>query len=669
MEDPNHPNLDYLRLLAKQYPSIQAASTEIINLSSVLNLPKGTEHFISDVHGEYEAFLHVLKNGSGSIKRKIEEIFANSLTQREKNGLATLIYYPEQKISLILKDCQDPEEWYRLTLFRLIKLCRVMASKYTRAQVRVALPEDFAYVIEELLHEQESISNRLDYYNSLIDTIISISRARAFIVAMSELIQRLAIARLHILGDIYDRGPGAHIIMDKLLTYHSVDIQWGNHDILWMGAAAGSEACIANVIRICLRYSNMETLEDGYGISLLPLATFAIRTYADDPCTRFEPKVIRDDEFTENERRVLAQMHKAITIIQLKLEGQIIQRRPDFQMQDRLLLDKIDHERGAVSVYGQEYALNDLNFPTLDPENPYRLSDEEKAVIEKLALSFQHNDRLQQHVRFLYAHGSMYLIYNGNLLYHGCILTKEDGSFKAVQLGEQFYNPRAYMDRLEQLVRRAYFATDDPELKRQGMDTMWYLWSGPNSPLFGKDKMATFERYFVDDLSTHKERMNAYYIFRDQGEFVSRILIEFGLDPQSAHIINGHVPVKVKKGEQPVKANGHMLVIDGGFSKAYQSQTGIAGYTLIYNSYGFLLSAHNPFESSQKAIEEETDLDSETDVLETNYNRIRIKDTDQGREIIHQIEELKVLLSAYRKGLIKEQPHQTFSQHSHSLVT
>jgi fructose-1,6-bisphosphatase-3 len=645
--------LPYLKLLAKQYPTIQAAATEIINLNAILNLPKGTEHFVTDIHGEFEAFLHVLRNGSGSIKRKIEETFADTLPAKEKRSLATLIYYPEQKIPLTLKTVENEDEWYRLTLFRLIKMCRIVSSKYTRSKVRKALPPAFAYIIEELLHEQESADNKQEYYQSIIETIIATGRAKDFIIALSKLIQRLVIDRLHVIGDVFDRGPGAHIIMDALMDYHDVDIQWGNHDIVWMGAAAGSEACLANVIRNALRYSTVETLENGYGINLLPLASFAVDTYGNDPCVHFRPKPLRTEEYTENELRLMAQMHKAITIIQLKLEAQIIKRRPHYLMEDRLLLDKIDYTKGIVHLEGKAYPLLDTHLPTIDPAQPYKLTQQEQNVVERLKLSFTHSERLQKHVRFLYARGSMYLVYNGNLLYHGCIAMNEDGSFMAFRVGGEEFAAKAFMDRTERLARQGYFA-DDLEQRQYGQDAMWYLWSGAQSPLFGKDKMSTFERYFIADKSTHEEKMNPYYDFRDNEETARRILQEFGLDPDSAHIINGHVPVKVKKGERPIKAGGRLFVIDGGFAKAYQSKTGIAGYTLIYNSYGLLLAAHDPFESTQKAIEEERDIHSKTEIVETNYTRIRVKDTDLGREMQQQIHDLQRLLHAFRIGLIKE---------------
>ena len=648
------PTQHYLRLLAQRFPSIQAASTEIINLTAILNLPKGTEHFISDIHGEYEAFLHVLKNGSGAIRRKIDQIFGDTLPEQARRSLATLIYYPEQKVPLALRQVNDEAAWYRTTLFQLIQICRVVAAKYTRSKVRKALPADFAYVLEELLAEQEHLDSKQDYYQSIVETIISTGRARDFIVALSALIQQLVIDRLHVIGDIYDRGPGAHIILDRLMDYHAVDIQWGNHDIVWMGAAAGSEACMANVLRFSLRYANMETLEHGYAVSLLPLASFAVDTYGDDPCLQFVPKPAGNQQYTTEELRLMAQMHKAITIIQLKLEAQVILRRPHYQMEDRLLLDKIDYRRGTIRLDGMDYPLLDTNFPTIDPADPYALTDREQLVVDRLKLSFLTSDRLQRHVRFLYAHGSMYLVYNGNLLYHGCIAMNEDGSFMAFNVDGQAFAAKAFMDRAERLGRQAYFATGSPEQKQYGMDAMWYLWSGAQSPLYGKDKMATFERYFIADERTHAERKNAYYRFRDREDAARRILREFGLDPETAHIVNGHVPVKVRKGESPIKAEGKLLVIDGGFARAYQSQTGIAGYTLVYNSHGLVLASHDPFESTQKAIEEEKDIHSKTEILETHAGRIRVRDTDMGRQIQQQIDELRLLLEAYRVGEIKE---------------
>ena len=643
----------YLELLAQQYPTIQAASTEIINLTARMQLPKGTEHFVSDVHGEYEAFHHVLKNGSGSIMRRINELFIYEMTEQEKCDLATLIYYPEQKLSQLLANVEDQAAWYRITLFRLIKLCRALSSKYTRADVRAALPSDFGMILEEMLHEQEGINNKHEYYLSIIDTIIHLDQGDEFVEALAKLSQRLAIARLHVIGDVYDRGPGAHIIMDTLMGYHNIDIQWGNHDVVWMGAAAGSSACMANVLRTALRYANMETLQNGYAISLLPLATFAMEAYKDDPCTIFYPRLSEDDEYTENERQLMAKMQKAIAIIQFKLEAQIIQRRPHFQMQDRLLLDKIDYANGVIEIDGEIYPLRDSNFPTIDPQNPYQLTIEEANTVHKLQQAFLMSEKLQQHVRFLFSKGSMYLIYNGNLLYHGCIALEADGSFMAAKVGQQEFRGKEFMDRLDRLARQGYFSTK-PEEQVYGQDVLWYLWTGAKSPIFGKNKMATFERYFIEDKKTHKEEKNPYYSLRDKEETAVSILKEFGLDPETGHIVNGHVPVQVRKGESPIKAEGKLFVIDGGFAKAYQKITGIAGYSLIYNSYGLLLASHAPFESAQKAIEESTNTQTHTKILERNQVRIRVKDTDEGREIQQKIDHLKDLLRAYRTGLIKE---------------
>ncbi len=646
-------DLQYLQLLSRQYPTISAASTEIITLSPILQLPKGTEHFVSDIHGEYESFIHVLRNGSGSIKRRIDEIYGATLTDQERRNLATIIYYPEQKIPLMMKDLDDPADWCRRILFQLVRLCRIFSSKYTRNRVKQILPEDFHYIIEELLHEQERAKNRQDYFNSIIRTIIETGRAVTFMTALARLIQRLTISRLHVIGDVYDRGPGAHIIMDTLLEHHAVDFQWGNHDIVWMGAAAGSEACMANVIRVSLRYSNMETLENGYAISMLPLVSLAMDEYGDDPCTQFRPKNA-GSELTENDQLLMARMHKAITIIQLKLEGQVIKRRSQYKMEDRLLLDRIDFGKGVISIDGKEHALIDTHFPTIDPDNPNRLSDHEKSVMDKIGQSFTNSERLKKHVRFLFSKGSMYLTYNNNLLYHGCIPMTSDGKLFRFKLNGKYLSPKAFMDHLERLARQGFFAKHDPEKKQHGQDTMWYLWSGAQSPLFGKEKMATFERYFIDDPETHKEKMNPYYEFRTRRNVAEEILREFGLDPRKGHIINGHVPVKVKKGENPVKAGGKLIVIDGGFAKAYQEKTGIAGYTLIFNSYGLLLAAHQPFESTRKAIQSEEDIHSTTKILEQNTKRIRMRDTDDGKEIQKRIDDLKKLMEAYRSGLIKE---------------
>ena len=627
----------------------------IINLEAILNLPKGTEHFLTDIHGEYEAFQHVLKNASGAVKRKVNEIFGHTLREIEKKELCTLIYYPEEKLQLIKATETDIDDWYLITLNQLVKVCQNVSSKYTRSKVRKSLPAEFSYIIQELLHESTIEPNKHAYINAIISTIISTRRADDFIIAMCNLIQRLTIDSLHIVGDIYDRGPGAHIIMDTLCDYHNFDIQWGNHDILWMGAASGNEACMANVIRLSMRYGNLGTLEDGYGINLLPLATFAMDTYADDPCTIFAPKTnFADSTYNEKTLRLITQMHKAITIIQFKLEANIINRRPEFGMGGRKLLEKIDFERGVFVYEGKEYPLRDTNFPTVDPADPYRLTDEEQELIEKIHYSFMNSEKLKKHMRCLFTYGGMYLVCNSNLLYHASVPLNEDGSFKHVNICGKEYWGKNLLDKIDQLIRTAYFDEDDEEEKRFAMDYIWYLWCGPDAPSFDKDKMATFERYFIADKSLHKETKGYYYALRNKEEICDRILEEFGVTGQHTHIINGHVPVKTIKGEQPMKAGGKLLVIDGGFSKAYQPETGIAGYTLVYHSHGLQLVQHDPFQSTQKAIEEGQDIKSTTFVIEFNSQRMMVKDTDKGKELVTQILDLKKLLVAYRIGLIKE---------------
>ena len=640
----------YLELLSDLYPTIAAASTEIINLQAILNLPKGTEHFLTDVHGEYEAFSHVLKNGSGSVRRKIEDVFGNTMSARDKRALATLIYYPKAKMDMVKQTETNMEDWYRVHLYLLIEVSKRAASKYTRSKVRKALPKDFAYVIEELITEKAEIQDKESYYNEIISTIIRIGRAEDFIVAISELIQRLVVDHLHIVGDIYDRGPGPHIIMDKLMTYHSLDIQWGNHDVLWMGAAAGQEGCIANVIRICARYGNLDILEDGYGINLLPLATFAIRTYQDDPCTCFK---LKGENRESDEMQMNLRIHKAISIIQFKVEGQIIRRQKSFHLEERALLHRIDYEKGTICLEGKEYQLLDTNFPTVNPEDPYALSGEEQEVMDRLVKAFVNCEKLQQHMRFLLAKGSLYKVYNDNLLYHGCIPLEEDGSLKETEVYGKKYRGRALYDTLEAYVRKGFFALD-PKEKQDGKDIMWYIWLHPDSPLFGKNKMATFERYFLAEKETHVEKKNPYYSFIENETVIDNIMKEFGLDPAEGHIVNGHVPVKRKDGESPVKCGGKVMVIDGGFSRAYQKQTGIAGYTLIYNSYGLLLVAHEPFEATEAAIAKEKDIHSETMVVKRLMNRVLVGDTDVGKELREQVASLERLLEAYRNGEITE---------------
>lgn len=641
----------YLERLSQLYPTIAKASTEIINLQAILNLPKGTEHFLTDIHGEYEAFAHVLKNGSGSVKRKVDEVFGNTLSSRDKRALATLIYYPREKMDQIKKVEPNMKDWYKITLYRLIEVCKSTASKYTRSKVRKALPDDFAYVIEELITVRSELNDKESYYNAIVDTIIDIGRAEKFIIALSELIQRLIIDHLHIVGDIFDRGPGPHIIMDKLMEYHAVDIQWGNHDVLWMGAAAGQRGCISNVIRICARYGNLDILEDGYGINLLPLATFAMNTYENDPCECFQLKANLNRSVKELEMDV--KMHKAIAIIQFKVEGQIVKNNPDYHLEDRNLLHHIDYEKGTIEINGKAYELLDTNFPTIDPKNPYVLTKEEEDVMERLEQAFLNCEKLQRHMAFLLNKGGLYKVYNNNLLYHGCVPLDEDGSLKSVTLYGKTYKGKSWYEVLESYVRKGFYAVDETE-KERGKDIMWYIWLNENSPLFGKNKMATFERLFIADKETHEEVKNPYYRYLENEEVVDSILKEFGLEGDEIHIINGHVPVKAKKGESPIKCNGKVLVIDGGFSKAYQSQTGIAGYTLIYNSYGLLLIAHEPFESAEAAVQKESDIHSERTVVERVVKRKLVADTDNGKHIKEQIEDLKILLEAYRSGKITQ---------------
>ena len=647
--------LKYLKLLSRKYSSVSEASAEIINLKAILNLPKGTEHFLSDIHGEYEPFVHVLKNASGVVKRKIEELFGNSMIESERRRLATIVYYPEQKLDLIEKEetQEEIEDFYRITIHRLIELLRYASSKYTRSKVRKFLPEDFRYIIEELLHPDSSSPHKNEYYKSIVDNIIEIDRARVFIIEVSKAIQKLVIDRLHIVGDIYDRGPRPDIIMDTLINYHNVDIQWGNHDILWMGAAAGEKVCVANAIRISARYANLDIVEDIYGINILPLATFALEAYKEDPCTEFMPK-ISDDEASTTERSLIAKMHKAISIIQFKLEAEIIKRRPEFEMDHRLLLDKVNYEEGTIELKGKTYKLKDNNFPTIDPKNPYKLTPREEMVIEKLATSFENSDKLQKHVEFLFSKGSIYLKTNGNLLVHGCVPLTEDGDFMSMKIDNKLYKGKELMDKMESYIRKGYFLDKKNLEKEYGKDMMWYLWTGKCSSLFGKDDMTTYERYFIAEKETHKENKNPYYTLREEDEVLKKIFDEFDLDFESGHIINGHVPVKSKNGESPAKAGGRILAIDGGFSRAYQGKTGIAGYTLIYNSQMMQLVSHEPFSSAEDAIINENDILSTSIIVERRVERMFVRDTYDGMKIQQEINDLKLLLLAYKKGLIKE---------------
>lgn len=655
-EESIKDDLRYLQLLALTYPNVAEASTEIINLEAILNLPKPTEHFISDPHGESEAFNHILRNASGYIKRKVEGIFGNTIRAAEKKNLCTLIYYPEQKLQLIKAKESNLNDFYTITLNQLIKVCREVSSKYTRSKIRKDLPKEFGYIIEELLHESPLVSDKkYQYYNVIVESIIETQRADQFIIAICNLIQHLAIDRLHILGDIFDRGPGAHLIMETLYKYKNFDIVWGNHDVEWFGAAAGNRACIANVLRLSLRYGNMTTLEDGYGINLLPLATFAMETYKDDPCTQFSVVDVNDEKVEdEKTNRLIAQMHKAISIIQFKEEAKIINRRAEFKMNDRKMLEHINLEKGTCNINGKDYEMSDTMFPTLTPGNQSALTKEEEALMKKLQHSFVTSDKLRRHVECLLAHGCMYSIANSNLMFHASVPLNEDGTLKEVTINGKKYAGIHLMKKTGQLIRKAFSDDCPADEKKFARDYIWYLWCGENSPLFDKDKMTTFERYFIKDSATHTEEKGYYYRYNNDEKIIDMILDSFGVEGKHRHIINGHVPVRLIKGETPIKANGKLLVIDGGFSKAYQPKTGIAGYTLTYHSRGLELVQHQPFQSAEHAIATGEDIKSATEIVEMNSQRMLVKDTDKGRVLKSKVTDLKKLLFAFRNGFIKE---------------
>lgn len=648
-------DMHYLQLLSASFPTIAAAATEIINLEAILNLPKGTEHFLADLHGESQAFQHVLKNASGNIRRKVSELFKGDIREAERRELCTLIYYPEEKLELIKAADEDIDDWYHITIHRLVAVCRDVSSKYTRSKVRKSLPEEFAYIIEELLHERTDDIDKAAYVSVIVDSIISTGRADDFIIAICNVIQRLSIDQLHILGDIYDRGAGAHIILDTLRQYHSWDIQWGNHDMLWMGAAAGNNACICNVLRLSLRYANLATLEEGYGINLVPLATFAMETYGDDPCNEFMPRLLTGNTLDDKTMRLTAQMHKAISVIQFKKEAQIFHRRPEWHMEGRCLLEHIDYERGVCTIDGTEYEMSSCHFPTIDPQHPEELTPEEYQLMEKLHHSFRVCEKLQKHVKMLLSHGCMYSICNQNLLFHASCPLNEDGSLKEVELykGER-YSGHELMHNIGMMVRAAFENDTDRELRLYARDYFLYLWCGVDSPLFDKSKMATFERYFLTDKTTYKEKKGFYFQLRDNEQVCDRILDAFGVTGDNRHIINGHVPVHASKGENPIKANGKLMVIDGGFSEAYHNETGIAGYTLVYHSRGFQLVQHEPFMSAQDAIQRGLDIKSTTQLVELSAHRMLVADTDKGSELRSQIADLRELLYAYRHGILKE---------------
>ena len=649
-------DMHYLQLLAQSFPTIAEASTEIINLQAILNLPKGTEHFLADIHGEHEAFQHVLKNASGNIKRKVNELYGNTLRETEIRELCSLIYYPEQKLELVKAKEEDINDWYHITIHQLVAICRDVSSKYTRSKVRKSLPEDFSYIIQELLHERTEDANKTAYVNVIIDTIISTGRADDFIIAISTVIQRLAIDQLHILGDIYDRGPGAHIIMDTLAHYHNWDITWGNHDILWMGACAGNDACICNVIRLSLRYANLTTLEDGYGINLVPLATFAMETYGDDPCKEFQPSLSGGAEsIDEKTKRLTALMHKAIAVIQFKLEAQIFNRHPEWNMQGRELFSMIDYEKGIIHLDGKDYQLLSNHFPTINPDDPNSLTEEETVLMQKLHHSFMVSEKLRKHIRNILRHGCMYAVYNGNLLFHAAVPLNEDGTLREVEIypGRR-YSGKDLFHHTGMLIRSAFQNDTEANERQYAIDYFLYLWCGPESPLFDKSKMATFERYFINERETWHEEKGNYFRLRDNQAIAEKILDAFGIDDPNRHIINGHVPVHVASGENPIKAEGRLMVIDGGFSQAYHKETGIAGYTLVYHSRGFELVQHEPFTSTRDAILRGTDIKSTTQIVEMANHRMLVADTDRGDELRQQIADLQELLYAYRHGFIKE---------------
>ena len=661
MNKVKHPTYDiekdmrYLSLLSQTFTSVATASCEIINLEAILNLPKGTEHFMADLHGEYQAFRHILKNASGNIKRKVNELFGNDIRESEKKELCTLIYYPEEKLELIKASEEDIDDWYHITIHQLVKVCRDVSSKYTRSKVRKSLPADFSYIIEELLHERTDDSDKAKYVAVIVDTIISTGRADDFIIALCNVIQRLSIDQLHLLGDIYDRGPGAHIIMDTMMNYHSWDIQWGNHDILWMGATAGNDACICNVLRLSLRYANLATLEEGYGINLMPLATFAMDMYGNDPCTEFMPKLLKGITMDEKTLQLTAKMHKAISVIQFKEEAKIFKLRPEWNMLDRCMFDNIDYVRGICTIDGKEYEMTSNSFPTIDPAHPSELTYEEKQLMGKLHHSFKVSEKLHKHISYILSHGCMYAIYNSNLLFHASVPLNADGTLKEVELypGKK-YSGRELMQQTGQLIRSAFTNDTPAELRNYAIDYFLYLWCGKDSPLFDKSKMATFERYFLKDKDVYKEEKGNYFKLRDNEQICDYILDAFEVKGANRHIINGHVPVHASKGENPIKANGKLMVIDGGFSEAYHKETGIAGYTLVYHSRGFQLVQHEPFMSASEAIQKGTDIKSTTQIVEMSAHRMRVSDTDKGAELRMQIEDLKELLYAYRHGMIKE---------------
>ena len=640
-------DLAYLKLLSREYPNIRAAASDIINLQAICGLPKGTEYFFSDLHGEHEAFIYLLRSSSGIIREKIRETFGHIISEEDEVRLANLIYYPEKMINQIKQANEYTEDWQKTAVYRLVQICREVSSKYTRSKVRKKMPKEFSGVIDELLYVDNTDDNKTEYYSELINTLIDVRVADSFIVVICSLIRSLTIDNLHILGDIFDRGPRPDIILEELMHFHDVDIQWGNHDISWMGAATGNRACICNVLRMALGYNGFDVLEDGYGINLRPLSMFAERVYRDDPCTCFLPQILDKNIYDAVDPKLAAKMHKAIAVLQYKEEGQIIKRHPEYGMEERILLSAIRYDRGTVTIDGKEYPMRDMNFPTVDPADPLRLTDEEEELLHTLELSFRHNARLHEHVRFLYSNGSMYKCCNSNLLYHGCIPMTENREFDGLMVGGKMYRGKELMDFIDTQVKNAYFLPEDAPEKEACRDFMWYLWNGAKSPVFGKDKNRSFEHYFIEDPEVMRETMNTYYQLSEEEETCDMILKEFGLPTKGSHIINGHMPVKIKSGETPIRAGGKLFIIDGGLSKAYQERTGIAGYTLIFNSHHLALAEHKPFDPERERT-------PKVYIVEKMQKRITVADTDEGKELAGRIEDLKELLKAYRSGLLKE---------------
>lgn len=654
----------YLRLLSEKFPNAQAVVTELINLRAILSLPKGTEHFVSDLHGESMAFIHMIKNASGVVRKKVDEVYGYSMDEEEKRALCALIYYPDERIELVKRAFEEPtpslpegkefdnlNSWYKKRIGQVVEVARAVTIKYSRSKVQKLLPQDYAYIIGELLHESHlELKDRNTYYNAIIDAIIETGCAEQLLIAICYLIHGLTIDTLHIVGDIFDRGPGAAKILDVLSTIRDYDIQWGNHDIEWMGAMAGNMALLATVLRVSIRYANIETLEEGYGINLLPLANFAMTVYGDDPCTIWQTKDFENNPRLTRSAQLMAKMHKAISIIQFKLEGQTVRRHPEWNMDHRAVLDKLARDNGHWTFNGQE--ILDQHLPTIDPEEPYKLSQHEQDLMNQLWRSFRKSEKMQRHLRMLYEHGSLYLVRNGFLLYHAAIPLNADGSFSEANVCGKRVSGKALMDRTDAVIRQAYYG--EGEEKQNALDYMLYLWEGEFSPLYNKDKMTTFERYFLPKGQTWDEHKGAYFSLADDEDVCKKILTEFGLDPNSGRIVNGHVPVRTIQGETPMRANGKRFVIDGGFSKPYQEKTGIAGYTLIYNSHGIQLVEHESFESREQAILSGSDIHNRTLLQDFSGQRIRIKDTDNGKELLEQIESLEQLLRAYRSGSMRE---------------